>query len=97
MTSMQKELIVLSEQIASGQGDVLALNDQFLKIISESSHISECLQILGQSDMFLFVYCNNMVGLIRREELNIVSETRSEENVTLLGQNSESPKAKIFG
>ena len=97
MTSIQKELVMLANQIVNGQGDTLALNDQFLKIISESSHTSECLQMLNQSDSFLFVYCNNMVGLIRREELNIVSETRSEENVTLLGQNNESPKAKIFG
>ena len=38
-----------------------------------------------------------MLKLIQREELDIVSETRSEENVTNLGQVGDNAKVKIFG
>ena len=37
-----------------------------------------------------------MIKMIESEEFSIVSETRSEENVTSLNQGSETTKAKVY-
>ena len=65
-------------------------------MINDTRVTNECLLNLNSSDAFAFVFCNNMLKLIDQEEFNIVSETRSEENITNYGQ-ADTIKAKVYG
>ena len=66
MTSLQKQLIALAEQIVRGDPSGIALNQQFKEAVSDPATVSSCLQMMNQSDAFDFVYCNNMITIIQK-------------------------------
>ena len=67
MTSFQKQLVALAEQIISQPQNGVALNQQFKEAVADLNTVSECLGALAQSDAFTFVYCNNMIQIIQKE------------------------------
>jgi hypothetical protein len=96
LTSMIGTLQNLANEIVSGSQRSPAANEEFKAIINDTRVTSECLSNLNSSDAFAFVFCNNMLKLMEQEEFNIVSETRSEENITNYGQ-ADTVKAKVYG
>jgi hypothetical protein len=81
---LQNSLLQLVERMVSNSPDGPAVTVQFRSLINDFRVVGECLQILRSNDNFSFAYCNNMLKLIENDEFNIVSETRSEENMQSL-------------
>jgi hypothetical protein len=61
---MQSTLLQLAQEIVRGGPRGPEANQQFRNIISEVGNLNDSLAALGESDIYCFVYCSNMIKLI---------------------------------
>ena len=62
---MQSRLVELATAVLNGGTNNTSLNQQFIAEINNVGKLEECLYLLHESDIFAFVYTNNMIKLIQ--------------------------------